>query len=169
MKKLLILLTIAIFAISGCDAVETVEYSDTPENSETQSYAQDNIEINNIKNINLGDATILNLSQNETEKLEISGPNNVMPHIKAVISGDTITLGVNETLLRTGDVTFTMQVKDLNSLNIYGASTASAESFNVDTFLAGVSGASTLTISNLTAELLVADLQGASTATINGS
>lgn len=174
MKKLLILLSLAILLVSGCETLDTVETTETgenttPESTDTPSQPQDNIEIKNIKNINLGDATNLNLSQNEVEKLEISAPEDLLPKIKGIVKEDTITLGVNDAITRSHEITFTLQVKDLSTLNVSGASKATVDTFNTTDLSINISGASTLNFTSLNGNLLTLDTNGASTANISGT
>jgi hypothetical protein len=118
----------------------------------------------------------LNIVQGDTESLNLSGPDNLVPEITTTVNNGTLviktrdnisvtTLGIDRML------TFTIVVKDLTSLDLSGAGDVQVETLSSPSMNLSMSGAGRVQMNQLSTNNLQVDLSGSDlklqTASIN--
>lgn len=158
MKKIFIL--VMLIFVTGCSV--SFDVGDSGEKTAM------NKEISGVRNVELSSATELNLTFGDTESLEISAGEKVMDKIVAEQSGDTLTLGVEGVFSFMSPVVFNLQLSELSSLKVSGASEAKVGAYNTDDISFEISGASELEVDDLEVETLDLEVSGASDVDIDG-
>ncbi len=118
----------------------------------------------------LGDVTIV---QGPTEGLTIEAEDNIMPLITTQVKAGQLYIGFErqnwQDIVRpTKTIKFTLSVTNLNSIEISGVGSLSANSLKGDNMTIKVGGAGGVTIKNLDASSLTAIMSGAGNVDISG-
>jgi hypothetical protein len=125
---------------------------------------------NSILFAGLGDVSI---TQGATEGLTIEAEDNIMPLIVTTVQNGQLYIGFErnnwQDIVRpTKTIKFTLSVKNLNSVEISGVGSLSADSLNAEDLTVKVGGAGGVTIKNLEATSLTAIMSGAGNLDISG-
>lgn len=116
----------------------------------------------------------INIVQGDTESLNISGPDNLVPEITTTVSNGTLTIktkdNITVTSFSTANIlTFTIVVKDLTSLAISGAGDVQVETLSTPSMDLSLSGAGKVQMNQLTADSLKVNISGAGGLELSGS
>lgn len=127
----------------------------------------DSVDFNSI-----GEVTLI---QGETESLVIEADDNLMPYVEVKVSGDKLTIGMDDDngLNFSFDGTeptlhFTLTVKDLSSLEVSGLASVTCDSLSASDFSLSISGGGDINIDSLTADTLDVTLSGLGDITLAG-
>ncbi len=118
----------------------------------------------------LGDVTIV---QGSSEGLTIEAEDNIMPLIVTQVKNGQLYIGFErqnwQDIVRpTKTLKFTLSVKNLNSIEISGVGSLTADSLKADNLTVKVGGAGGVTIKNLDATDLTAIMSGAGNVDVSG-
>jgi hypothetical protein len=83
------------------------------------------------------------IEQTGRESLTVTADDNILPHIKTDVRGQTLELGSNDSMT-THDIVFKLTVKQLEGLDISGSGQAEARSLDSDRLKIGISGSGEL-------------------------
>jgi len=116
----------------------------------------------------------INIMQGNTESLNISGPDNLVPEITTTVSNGTLTIKTKDNITvtsfsSTNVLTFTIVVKDLTSLSISGAGDVQVETLSAPSMDLSLSGAGKVQMNQLTTGNLKVNLSGAGGLELSGS
>jgi hypothetical protein len=134
----------------------------------------ENRDVSGYTAINFSTFGKVNIVQGDTESLNISGPDNLVPEITTTVSNGTLTIKNKEnfsvTSLNAENIlTFTIVVKDLTSLLISGAGDVQVETLSTPSMDMTMSGAGSVQMNQLTTQNLNVKLSGAGNLVISGS
>lgn len=106
------------------------------------------------------------ITQGENESLTIEAEDNILPHITTTVQNGTLRISYDEnrwrnSILPTRSVTFTIEVKDLNRIDLSGAADIEIDSLETTQLRLDVSGAGNIEIDNLQAKDLDITYSGA--------
>ena len=127
--------------------------------------------VSDFDRLDLSGSGKLILTQGETERLTVETDDNVMEHIMTEVRSGTLHLGTD---VRQGVVVdptkliFTLQVTNLNGLNVSGSGSVEAETMQTSSLDIDISGSGTAQIDTLTADRLRVDISGSSDVEIAG-
>ncbi len=115
----------------------------------------------------------VNIMQGDTESLNISGPDNIVPEITTTVSNGTLVIDTKDNLTVTGFssdnvLTFTIVAKDLSSLSVSGAGDVQVETLSTPKMSINMSGAGRVTQNQITTDNLTIDISGLGGIDING-
>ena len=107
----------------------------------------------------------INILQGDKESLNISGPDNLVPEISTTVENGTLIIKNKENITinplnSQNPLTFTIVVKDLNSLNLSGAGDVQIETLSTPSMEIDMSGAGRVSQNQLTTETLNIKLSG---------
>ena len=134
-------------------------------------------DLNNVTEVVVGGANHIELVQGDGDSLRAEGSAELMARVKVDQDGQRLTLSVRDTenkvfslfsLFNDDKVTFYLQLKNLNSVEVKGASTGRIGNWRGKSLAVHAGGASDLDIGNLTLEQLRVELDGASNLTLTG-
>jgi len=110
------------------------------------------------------------IEQGDTESLEISAEENLMPYLVSRVSGSTLNLGVEQlvNLQPTEDIIYRLTVIDLRAVETSGLGNVEIASLETSQLKIEISGSSTFTIGDLQAEKLNVDVSGMGDITVAG-
>jgi tellurite resistance-related uncharacterized protein len=116
----------------------------------------------------------LNIVQGDTESLNLSGPDNLVPEITTTVNNGTLVIKTRDNISVTtlsGDrmLTFTIVVKDLTSLDLSGAGDVQVETLSSPSMDLSMSGAGRVRMNQLTTNNLQVDLSGLGSLDISGN
>jgi predicted small secreted protein len=119
----------------------------------------------------IGDVTIV---QGTSEGLKIEAEDNIMDKIITEVRGTQLYIGFEranwQDIVRpTKGIKLTLNVKDLNSMEISGVGSLNADSFRANNLTIKVGGAGNITLHNLTSTGLTAIMSGAGNVDLSGS
>jgi len=115
----------------------------------------------------LGD---LEIKVGDTESLIVEADDNVINHIESYVSGSTLHIGFERffNIIPSGGISYTLTVKDLNSIEVSGYGDVYVASLNTDSLDVEVSGGGRIVINDLTAGSLIVNLSGAGDFDLSG-
>ncbi|MDX9864207.1 MAG: head GIN domain-containing protein [Anaerolineaceae bacterium] len=113
------------------------------------------------------------ITQGDNESLEIEAEDNILPHITTKVRSGTLRIGYDEkgwrsTILPTSPVTFYIEVKDLNRIDLSGAADIQMDELQTTRLDLDVSGAGNVEIDNLQAQHLNVIYSGAGECKLGG-
>jgi tellurite resistance-related uncharacterized protein len=116
----------------------------------------------------------LNIIQGDTESLNLSGPDNLVPEITTTVNNGKLVIKTRDnisvtTLSSDRMLTFTIVVKDLTSLDISGAGDVQVETLSSPSMDLSMSGAGRVQMNQLTTNNLQVDLSGLGGLDISGN
>ncbi len=119
--------------------------------------------VSNFDQVSLSGSGIVIITQNGEQSLVVETDDNIMEHITSEVRGSTLELGFDST--RAGGYSptkliFTLNVDDLNGLNISGSGDISAESIETENIEIDVSGSGKVKVDSLTADTVDAEIGG---------
>ena len=119
----------------------------------------------------IGDVSIV---QGSSEGLKIEAEDNIMDKIITEVRGTQLYIGFEranwQDIVRpTKGIKLTLNVKNLNSMEISGLGNLSADSLNADDLTLKVDGAGSITLNNLSSGKLMAIMSGAGNITLTGT
>jgi len=103
--------------------------------------------------IDFGGAIEMEITAQDTQRVEIETDDNFLPLITTEVKGDTLYISSEKRLNWNSPVRMRISVEDLDSLNISGASKATATNIKAENFKLDVSGASKVKIEGEAASL----------------
>ncbi len=135
-------------------------------------------EINNITEVVVGNASHLQIVQGNSDSLRVEGEPEVMERVKVDQDGQRLTLTVRNkqnrdfglsSLFNHDTVTFYLQLKNLDSLDVGGASQGVINKWAGKSLKVHAGGASSLDLANLKLDALQVHLDGASDMDLQGA
>lgn len=164
MKNRIIVISVVILSmlLSSCNVVSTGGVRVITPSDVIISQNRDVSGFNAIEFATFGK---VNIMQGDTESLNISGPDNLVPEISTTVSNGTLIIKTiqNITIPATTNqnvVTFTIVVKNLNSLDNSGVGSIQIEALNTPSMKIDMSGAGSISQNLLTTDNLNLDLSG---------
>jgi hypothetical protein len=161
-KTLLVLLLLLSIAISSCSVLSNAGVKViTPSNT----IISENRDVSGFHAIDFSTVGKINILQGNTESLNISGPDNLVPEITTSVNSGTLVIknreNITVTSLSTKDIlTFTIVVKDLTSLDVSGLGDVQVDALNTSGMTLSMSGAGKVQMNQLTADTLNINLSG---------
>jgi hypothetical protein len=154
-NRLLILIIVAMLAI-GCNLNMI-----TPSNV----IISENREVSGFSAIDFSTFGKVNIMQGDTESLNISGPDNIVPRIKTSVKNGTLVIETEGNLNiapsgKLNPLIFTIVVKNLNSLDVSGLGDVQIETLSTPNLTIDMSGAGKVVQNQITTDELVIDLSG---------
>jgi hypothetical protein len=115
----------------------------------------------------------VNIVQGETEGLTIEADDNLLPYITSTVLRGTLRIGFdNRGALQiprpSRPIRYTVNVRNLNALEMSGAGEVYAEQLTADSLAVTQSGAGKMTVDNLTVDELAVELSGAGNVILSG-
>jgi hypothetical protein len=134
----------------------------------------ENRDVSGYNAINFSTFGKVNIIQGDTESLNISGPDNLVPEISTTVSNGTLTIKTKDNISVTSInavnmLTFTIVVKDLGSLLISGAGEVQVDMLSSPSLDLSMSGAGKVQMNQLTTDHLKVNISGAGGLDISGS
>lgn len=135
-------------------------------------------EINNVTEVVVGNASHLQIVQGSSDSLRVEGEPDVMERVKVDQDGQRLTLTVRNrqhsgfswsSLFNRDKVTFYLQLKNLDSLEVGGASEGVIHTWTGKSLKVHAGGASNLELANLKLDSLQVRLDGASDMDLEGA
>ena len=127
-------------------------------------------DVSGFSSVELSGIGKLNITQDESEALEIEAEDNIIDEIVTRVSGDTLHIeykrGFN--VRPTKPIVFNLVMEEIESVEISGAGSISTADIEADELLITVSGVGDVTIESLEAEELVVDLSGGGSFELSG-
>jgi Putative auto-transporter adhesin, head GIN domain len=113
------------------------------------------------------------ITQGDNESLKIEAEDNILPHITTKVKDGTLLISFDENrwrsnILPTRSVTFYIEVKELNRIDLSGAADIEMESLETTQLKLDVSGAGNVEIDNLQAKDLNVTYSGAGKCELTG-
>jgi len=114
------------------------------------------------------------VQQGTSTSVKVEAEDNLLPQLATRVSGDTLYIEIsqpdwNKRVNPTRPVKITMQVKDLQKVDLPSAGTLQVEKFQANHLEVSISGAGTINLSDLTARSLTVTLSGAGNIAGSGS
>jgi hypothetical protein len=105
----------------------------------------------------------LQIVQGDVESLKVEAEDNIIDRIESYVSGSTLHIGIERfiNVIPTSSITYTLTVKDLNSIEISGYGDVYIQTLTTDYLEVEVSGGGRIAVENLTADSLDVELSGA--------
>ena len=128
-------------------------------------------EVSNFDRVNLSGLGEVLITQSGQESLVVETDDNLMEYIMTDVRGGTLMLGIDPTKVMLIDPTqlmFTLQVKDLEGLDISGSGSIKAESIETDSLDVGVSGSGNALIDSCIAGEVAVDISGSGVVELAG-
>ena len=156
-NRFLILIIVAMLAI-GCNLNLNVI---TPSNV----IISENREVSDFSAIDFSTFGKVNIMQGDTESLNISGPDNIVPRIKTSVKNGTLVIETEGNLNiapmgKQNPLVFTIVVKNLNSLDVSGLGDVQIETLSTPNLTIDMSGAGKIVQNQITTDDMVIDLSG---------
>lgn len=171
-KFVILILILATMLLSGCGLVQFVGNTKTitPSNvttSETRS-------VTGFSAIDFSTFGTVNISQGSSESMTIEGRDNLVPLVTTSVRNGTLYIAmepnINVTSVNTENLlTFTIGVKDLNSVNISGLGNVMMGALSTSDFKVSMSGAGQFKLNQLTATTVGIDVSGLGNIEIAGT
>ncbi|MEW5870156.1 MAG: head GIN domain-containing protein [Chloroflexota bacterium] len=113
----------------------------------------------------------LQITQGESESLEIEAEDNLLPLIETEVRNNTLYIGIKEN--RTGisptkPIRYQLSLKELDSLEISGAGSAKVDVLETETLDLMLSGVGAIKVGTLTADTLAVAISGAGNCQVAG-
>ena len=120
-------------------------------------------EVSDFNRIALEGVGDLEIVQGDVESLTIEAEDNIIGKIESYVSGSTLHIGIERfiSVIPTSCITYTLTVKDLNSIEVSGYGDVYMASLTTDRLEVEVSGGGRIAIDKLTADSLDVELSGA--------
>lgn len=120
-------------------------------------------EVSDFTSVSLEGIGDLEIIQGDVEKLTIEAEDNIISKIESYVSGSTLHIGFERfiNVVPTSGITYTLTVKDLNSIEISGYGDVYISSLTTDRLEVDVSGGGRIEMDNLVADSLDVELSGA--------
>jgi hypothetical protein len=133
----------------------------------------ENRDVSGFQAINFSTVGKINIMQGDVESLNISGPDNLVSEISTTVSNGTLYIKNKEnisvtTLNSQNMLTFTIVVKQLNSLNLSGLGDVQIETLSTPSMDINMSGAGKLLQNQITTDQLKINLSGLGGIEMNG-
>lgn len=174
MKKIyLISILVLLLAMLSCNflnrGVEQVVGQTFKLSGETMS---EDRPVSGFNKVQLDGIGKLNITMGDMESLTVEADKNLMPYIITEVRGDTLIISMKEKVrpanLVIPDVTYTLSVKSLDSVNLSGLGDINVGPLQTDSMTVAQDGAGTINLDQLTANRLDATLDGAGSLTVSG-
>jgi uncharacterized protein with beta-barrel porin domain len=133
----------------------------------------ENRAVSGIKSIDFSTIGKVNIMLGDTESLNISGPDNLVPEISTTVSNGSLTIKNKENITinplgNDNPLTFTIVVKELTALNVSGAGDVQIEALSTPSMVITMSGAGKVTQNQLTTDKLSVSLSGVGGIQVSG-
>jgi hypothetical protein len=163
MKTKAALLTILLMSslLVGCVAINLGGRVITP----SKTIISENRQVSGIKSIEFSTIGKVNIMVGDTESLNISGPDNLVPEISTTVNNGKLVIKNKEniTINPLGNVnllTFSIVVKELTALDVSGAGDVQIEALSTPSLSINMSGAGRVAENQLTTDNLSISLSG---------
>jgi Putative auto-transporter adhesin, head GIN domain len=159
--KFLIVILAAMLAI-GCNISNVGNLNViTPSNV----IISENREVRDFSAIDFTTVGKVNIMQGDTESLNISGPDNIVPRIKTSVNNGTLIIETEGNLNiaplgKQNPLVFTIVVKNLNSLDVSGLGDVQIETLSTPNLTIDMSGAGKIAQNQIITDDMVIDLSG---------
>lgn len=109
--------------------------------------------VQGINRVNLSNFAFVKIIQGSEEGLEITGEDNLLPHILTRINGSTLDIRSEENvnLYPTRDLTITLKVKDISVISVSSSGSVSMDQLNAQRLELNISSSGGIKIGALTA------------------
>jgi hypothetical protein len=129
--------------------------------------------VNGFNGIDFSTFGKVTVTQGDRESLTIKGSDNIVPLVKTSVQNDILRIWMDEDINPSGlnsdnMLTFTIAVKNLNSLTVSGAGQLTMGTLSTNALSVTMSGAGNLELSNLTAESLHLTISGVGGVELSG-
>jgi hypothetical protein len=116
----------------------------------------------------------INIMQGDTESLNLSGPDNLVPEITTTVNNGTLVIKTRDNITVTSlnsdrMLTFTIVVRDLTSLDLSGAGDVQVETLSTPSMDLSMSGAGKVQMNQITTNNLQVNLSGLGSLDISGN
>lgn len=106
------------------------------------------------------------LTQGDSEALEISADDNLMPYILTKVEGGVLSIYVAEpltNLMPSKEIVYTLNVKNLSALTVNGSAAIEAKQVHSATLVLNINGSGDISLADVTAKDLDATINGSGT------
>ncbi len=129
--------------------------------------------VSDFTSIRLDGAGQLLITQGDSEALEITAEDNLIDDLTSEVQDATLVLGfqdnpLRKTLFPTRPITYTLMVRDLDSITVNGAGDLQIDTLQTNALALTLNGAGQFKINNLEAQSLAVKLFGAGNIEIGG-
>jgi hypothetical protein len=164
-KNLVILLALAAVALASCGF--PVRYTTV---RGTGNVITETRRVTGFDQVELSGIGTLIIVQGDSESLEISAEENLMPYLESRVSGSTLNLGVEQmvNLQPTEEIIYRLTVIDLRAVETSGLGNMEIAVLETSQFGIEISGSSTIRIGDLQTEKLIVEVSGMGDITIAG-
>ncbi len=120
-------------------------------------------EVTGFNKVSLEGIGDLQIVQGDVESLKVEAEDNIIDRIESYVTGSVLHIGVERfiNVIPTSGISYTLTVKDLNSIEISGYGDVYMQSLTTDSLAVEVSGGGRINIENLSADSLDIELSGA--------
>ncbi len=120
-------------------------------------------EVTGFNKVSLEGIGDLQIVQGDVESLKVEAEDNIIDRIESYVTGSVLHIGVERfiNVIPTSGISYTLTVKDLNSIEISGYGDVYMQSLTTDSLVVEVSGGGRINIENLSADSLDVELSGA--------
>jgi len=127
-------------------------------------------EVSGFTKISLEGIGDLQIVQGDVESLKVEAEDNIIDRIESYVTGSVLHIGIERfiNVIPTSGISYTLTVKDLNSIEISGYGDVYIQSLTTDNLEVGVSGGGRITIENLSTDSLDVELSGAGDFDLSG-
>ncbi len=156
----ILLATVLGLALSGCDSTFG---PDSQRLRGSGRIVEESRSVRDFSAIELSGAGSLVIVQGRTESLTIEADNNILPFVRSDIEGRTLVLGLDfrGSVSTSRRIRYQLSVRDLDDIQISGASDVSIDYLDTRELYVNMSGASSLRIAGIV-DVQVIDMSGAS-------
>lgn len=128
-------------------------------------------EVSGFDQVELRSFGNLTIEQGETESLTIEADENVIDHLTAEVQDGKLILSTENEInfVNTGDVRYTLTVKDLKQVNLTGFGNIDIDGLQTDQMTVNLSGSGNLNLHDLQAQSFELTISGFGSADVSGS
>jgi hypothetical protein len=136
--------------------------------------ASEERQVSGFSRVQLNGIGELIITQGDQESLTIEAEDNILPRLISEVRGDTLVIGFEEdswqnSVVPSEGIKFTLQVKDLNGLEINGAATTNLGSLQTSELDIQINGIGDIRIDSLAADTLAVTISGGGNCDIKGT
>lgn len=132
----------------------------------------ENRPVSNFHRLSLSGMGEVNITQGTTESLTVETDDNIMPIITTTVSNGTLNIGYDNSRgnisLNPTRLVFTLQVINLDDVEISGAGNITAPSLKSDTLTLGSSGAGNINLANVQTKTVTVNVSGVGNMVLTG-
>ena len=127
-------------------------------------------QVKDVERVSMRGTGNLTLIQGDEEGLTIEADENIMPYIETYMEGRelVITLKNNITINQTGNIQYTLKIKDINRVSVSGSGNVTSDKLHVDDLSLEVTGSGNVDLPDLEAKALKARASGSGNFDLKG-